>query len=291
MGRNSYLSPLRYPGGKRRLLPFIQDTLRLNRLKPKLFVEPFAGGASVSLELLAMGAVDSIAFGELDPLVASFWKVVFWDPEWLIEQISSVAVTLEKWHYFRRGQFTTDRERALACLFLNRTSFSGVLAPSAGPIGGHSQSSKYKISCRFNRATLVQRIRQVHELGQSRVLFVENASWKETMQKAESLGYRQGELFYYLDPPFYHKADRLYRFYFDDTDHQELHDFLMTVKQPWLLSYDAADPIYEMYSKSGNGTMRINLLYSLSVKGKATRAQELMITNLAHLPDNARLRW
>jgi hypothetical protein len=45
----SILSPLRYPGGKRQLAGYIAATIRLNGLRPKLFVEPFAGGASVAL--------------------------------------------------------------------------------------------------------------------------------------------------------------------------------------------------------------------------------------------------
>lgn len=289
--RNSFISPLRYPGGKRRLLPFIKDTLQLNQLRPKLFVEPFAGGASVSLELLAIGAVEQIALGELDPLVASFWKVVFEDPAWLLEQISRIPVTVEQWLAFKKGKFSTDRERALVCLFLNRTSYSGILSSTGGPIGGYSQQSKYTISCRFNREMLIQRIRDIHELGKSRVLFVKHATWKETIEEVEKLGYRLGEVFYYLDPPFYRKAEKLYRFYFREEDHRELHDFLMTLRQPWLLSYDAAEPIYEMYSRSGNGTRRLSIMYSLSVKGKATRAQELMITNLPKLPKGSQLRW
>jgi len=67
------LSPLRYPGAKRRLSGYLAEVLRLNGLKPKLFVEPFAGGASVSLELLNKGLVEAIALGERDPLVADFW--------------------------------------------------------------------------------------------------------------------------------------------------------------------------------------------------------------------------
>jgi D12 class N6 adenine-specific DNA methyltransferase len=47
----SILSPLRYPGSKRRLASFIAHTLELNDLEPPLFVEPFAGGSSVALQL------------------------------------------------------------------------------------------------------------------------------------------------------------------------------------------------------------------------------------------------
>lgn len=60
----SILSPLRYPGGKRRLAGYIAAAIRINGLRPKLFVEPFAGGgASVAQQLLNDGLVASIALG------------------------------------------------------------------------------------------------------------------------------------------------------------------------------------------------------------------------------------
>src|SRR5438270_12640745 len=70
------LSPLRYPGAKRRLLPYIIDFLRNHDLSPDLFFEPFAGGAGVSLQLLADGLVQSIGLADSDPLVAGFWHTV-----------------------------------------------------------------------------------------------------------------------------------------------------------------------------------------------------------------------
>ena len=68
----SILSPLRYPGAKRRLSGYIAEAFRLNGARPALFVEPFAGGASVALQLLEDDLVDEIALGDRDPLVASF---------------------------------------------------------------------------------------------------------------------------------------------------------------------------------------------------------------------------
>lgn len=62
----SILSPLRYPGSKRRLAGYIAALLRENGMRPVLLVEPFAGGASVSLQLLNDGIVDGIALGESD---------------------------------------------------------------------------------------------------------------------------------------------------------------------------------------------------------------------------------
>src|ERR1700730_5477532 len=57
LGRRPVLSPLRYPGGKRRLVPYVASAIRANGLEPDVFVEPFAGGASVSLGLAFFGGV------------------------------------------------------------------------------------------------------------------------------------------------------------------------------------------------------------------------------------------
>lgn len=284
----SILSPLRYPGAKRRLAGYVSEVIRLNSLRPKVFVEPFAGGASVSLQLLNDGVVEAIVLGERDPLVASFWKVLFEDTDWLIEQIESVEVTVANWRYFRDTSFRSNRDRALACIFLNRTSFSGILAKTAGPIGGYKQESEYKIDCRFNVNTLTKRIRQVAALRE-RILLVNHGDWRDTINEVEGWDYGEEEVFYYLDPPFYEKAAQLYRYYFENGDHKALHDRLVRLQHPWLLSYDPAPSIQALYSHNGQGPKRVDLLYSASGTGVLVKAQELIVTNLPRLPRATRI--
>ncbi len=225
------LSPLRYPGAKRRLSSYVAEALRINNLRPKLFVEPFAGGASVALQLAECDLVDKIALAELDPLVAAFWKTVFDDTEWLLEALAELEVSVENWDYFRENNFRSNRDRALACIFLNRTSFSGILAPSAGPIGGRRQQSKYKIDCRFAYGTVKRRINQAAKL-RDRVLFVDRATWSETIEKVQRLDYQSKELFFYFDPPFYEAGPRLYTHYFTSEQHTELYKGLSELKVP-----------------------------------------------------------
>ncbi len=284
----SILSPLRYPGAKRRLSGYISEVLRLNGLRPKLFVEPFAGGASVALQLLTENLVDEIALGERDPFVASFWKIVFNDAEWLIDQIEKMEVTVERWRHFHDGTFRSDRERALACLFLNRTSFSGILADTSGPIGGYKQVSEYKVDCRFPVATLTKRIQQAASLS-DRVLFVSSGDWQKTVAKVQELRYKKNKVFFYFDPPFYAKAERLYRFYFGDKEHEALHRRVVRIRQPWILSYDPAVPIIKLYAHNGQGPKRIEHLYSIAQSVELVRAEELIITNLPKLPDETRI--
>src|SRR4051812_28744727 len=105
------LSPLRYPGAKRRLGAYVAEVIRLNSLTPKLFVEPFAGGASVGLQLLQENVVEKIALGEQDPWVAAFWQVAFFDTEWLVNEIKEVPVDLGTWRKFKKGKFLSVRDR------------------------------------------------------------------------------------------------------------------------------------------------------------------------------------
>lgn len=282
----SIVSPLRYPGAKRRLSGYVSEILKLNGLRPEVYVEPFAGGASVALELANRDMVDKVILGERDPLVSSFWKVVFNDTEWLVEKVAKVKVSLRQWDRFRRQRVRSDRGRALACLFLNRTSFSGILASTAGPIGGRTQESDYEIDCRFSRQTLIRRIQQAASL-KSRVLLVKGGDWRATVRRAQELAVDEKKTFFYFDPPFYNKADRLYNFCFEQSDHEGLRDFVLKLTSPWVLSYDAAGPIRKMYSR--NGMTRVELLYSASPGNDLVKTKELIISNLEKLPKRTRL--
>jgi len=47
-----FYSPLRYPGGKGKLEPFMELLIRQTGHVGGTYVEPFAGGAGIALELL-----------------------------------------------------------------------------------------------------------------------------------------------------------------------------------------------------------------------------------------------
>ncbi len=286
----SILSPLRYPGAKRRLAAYLSKTLEVNGLKPELFVEPFAGGASISLRLLNDGKVDSIGLADADPLVASFWKTLFFDTDWLIKQVETVEITLANWDRKKKGKHTTRRDQALACLFLNRTSFSGILAPSAGPIGGRAEKSPYAIDCRFPRETLVRRIRQAAAL-RDRVRFVWCTSWMGTVGRVMKMRSRTSlptDIFFYFDPPFIDKASRLYNRWFKEAEHLAFRDFVVSLTDPWLISYDSAPQVYSMYAHLERMAVGVEVLYS-SASGDGRRADEAIVTNLRVLPDESRL--
>lgn len=290
------ISPLRYPGSKRSLVWYIKDALLLNNLKPKLLVEPFVGGGSVSLNFLEEEYVSSLILADIDPWITSFWKTLFFETEWLLGKIETLEVTIEKWHEFKHTKPTDEKGQALTCFFLNRTSFSGILEERAGPIGGKNQNSNYPIDCRFTpitRKTIIKRIEQISRY-RNKIYGIWNLPWQETIKRIrldqDENKLPSSDLFFYFDPPFFEKAENLYRFYFISEDHSELRDFLINLKDKWILSYDSANHVKELYGKaierSTNGTKlsQIEIPYFVGKKSKGTIGQEAIISNLGLLP-------
>jgi DNA adenine methylase len=74
---------------------------------------------------------------------------------------------------------------------------------------------------------------------------IENVSFEKCIEKYDST-----DTFFYLDPPYYKCQDYSFvgnKFTFEQ--HQKLADMLKSTKAKWLLSYNAAQPIIDLYAK------------------------------------------
>jgi len=278
------LSPLRYPGAKRQLLPFIRALANADVYPVDLLVEPFCGGASISLALLGSGVARQGILADADPLVAAFWHAAAFDTERLLDVVDE-PVTLERWDSWRKANPTDTLEQAKKCLFLNRTSFSGVLHGSAGPIGGRSQAGKYTVDCRFGRPGLKRRLSLVGDLGSAtRILDVWGTSWPETLERLEAeFLCPTDRVLVYLDPPYVKQSDRLYGIDFGPEAHRELAAFLAgPLSYQWVLSYDDAPLIRELYGSDPQLVCyEVDHTYSATGARKAARRRtELLITNI-----------
>lgn len=67
-----HYSPLRYPGGKSKLTPFMELLIKELNIKNGTYIEPFAGGAGIALELLHKNVVNKIIINDYDKAIALF---------------------------------------------------------------------------------------------------------------------------------------------------------------------------------------------------------------------------
>ncbi|HEQ0000399.1 TPA: DNA adenine methylase, partial [Pseudomonas aeruginosa] len=141
---HSFVTPLRYPGGKGRLGVWLAELIQHNGLENGLYVEPYAGGAGAAMFLLANNHVERIAINDLDPVVHAFWWAVLNDTDRLVELVKETPVTMDVWNEQRN--VITDKENkdlttlGFATFFLNRTNRSGII--TGGVIGGKKQDGK-----------------------------------------------------------------------------------------------------------------------------------------------------
>src|SRR3984885_13742511 len=84
-----HFTPLRYPGGKAKLSEYIKAIIRENKLFDGEYVEPYAGGAAIGLELLLQEYVTKIHINDLSQPIYSFWKSVLNDTEELCRLVKN----------------------------------------------------------------------------------------------------------------------------------------------------------------------------------------------------------
>ena len=266
-----YLSPLRYPGGKRKLVTHVAASLdRHGMPKVDRLIEPFTGGAAMSIALIEAGVAREAILNDLDPLVSAFWAAVFSKHNHkLADRILDAKVTLDQWEKQKASDPSDIVDRAFKCIFLNRTSFSGSLNATAGPLGGKAQTSANPIECRWNAKELAARICELGQLaGQMRVHSKDFRSLVGSYRAAHA---RKPDTLalWYFDPPFFHKADKLYRFWFEDKDHRDLKRCLDRLDEPWILSYDScpeARRLYQDHHGRGAVDMRYTAAKSMTVQ-------------------------
>lgn len=270
----SDVTPLRYPGGKRKLGPFLADLIAKGGSRPALLAEPFAGGAAVSISLLEAGHVDEIALNDMDYLVASFWSTVFSsDAEVFADMVDTADISITEWYRMKKMKPSTTMEAAFKCLYLNRTSFSGSLHKEAGPMGGRSQAKGDLIGSRFNREKIARRIRQLGSIRE-RVRAVTCDHYSQAMAAHDAK-----DTFWYLDPPFFAKADRLYRHHFDSLDHEGLATDIARLKGSWVLSYDDHADARILYGDHP-GFARIGLQYTAAVGDARKQKGEIVVSDI-----------
>lgn len=251
-----YRTPLRYPGGKQRLAPFIAEILEHNDAIGWNYVEPYAGGSGVAMELLLDRKVGHVYLNDSSRHIYAFWKSILSDPDTFCRRISRASLTLESWRKHRDVVRHPDdhelHELGFSTFFLNRCNRSGVL--TAGVIGGASQRGQWRIDARFTRNELIKRIETI--AGRRRQITVSNLDAEAFMQ--QKVNALPKTTLVYCDPPYFARAERLYLNVYEPADHARLAATIQTkLRRPWVVSYDNHATIAALYRK------RRQFLYSI----------------------------
>lgn len=258
-------SPLRYPGGKSRISKFVAKLIEENNIIKGNYVEPFAGGAGVALNLLFSGVVDNIFINDKDKSIYAFWYSILNDTDKFIDKIISLNVTIEEWlkqREIQKNENTDMFHLGFSTFFLNRTNRSGII--KGGVIGGIEQTGNWKLDVRFNKEALIKKIQRI-------------AAYKEHIHiyNMDAIDFLNDEVIkldihntlIYLDPPYYAKAKQLYMNFFEHKDHVKLYNVVNKLQYLWLVSYDNQKEIKEIYKNKPELTIEYDLRYTAGVKG------------------------
>jgi len=239
-----YCSPLRYPGGKRKLAKFFKLLVQQNGISAH-YVEPYAGGASVALALLLDEYVSHIHINDISSPIFAFWHSVLFETEALCKKISDTPVSMKEWHKQKNVQLKNDSvnliELGFSTFFMNRTNRSGII--EGGVIGGQKQTGKWKIDARYNKDDLIGRIERIARFSNRISLYKQDAL--HFIRKIEKK-LPPGSIFY-LDPPYYAKGQDLYQNYYLHDDHLKISRIITKSPFYWAVSYDNTKRVLPLY--------------------------------------------
>lgn len=267
---SKFVSPLRYPGGKLKVVDYVKQLMEVNDLMGGTYIEPYAGGASVALSLLFGQYAGKIKINDKDRSIYALWYAVLNETDALCRLISDTPVTMDTWQVQHELQKHKEEagllELGFSTFFLNRTNRSGIL--NGGVIGGKNQLGTWKIDARYNKKDLIERIE--HVAGYADLIELTSMDAVALIKRYKRTP--AVKTFCYLDPPYYVKGQDLYLNYYRDKDHQDIAKAIKKFKGQWIISYDAVDFISELYKD-----YRQKEYYLSYSAGNPAKGKEIMV--------------
>ncbi|MEW6586127.1 MAG: DNA adenine methylase [Nitrospirota bacterium] len=239
-------SPFRYPGGKTWFVPTFRRWIAAMYPRPKILVEPFAGGGIISLTALFENLVQKAVMVELDDEIAAVWEsIVKGDAEWLANRILTFELSREAVIKEIKKRPSNLKEKAFQTILKNRTLHGGILAEGSGFLK-YGENGK-GIHSRWYPATIAKRIINLNHIA-GRIDFRCYDGLK-VMQEFSS----RHDTIYFIDPPYTaggkKAGKRLYKHY--DLDHEHLFTICETLKGDFLMTYDNAEEVKKIARHHG----------------------------------------
>lgn len=234
-------SPFRYPGGKTWFVPTFRRWIASLKVKPRILVEPFAGGGIISLTALFENLVQKAVMVELDDEVAAVWEtIVKGDAEWLAHRILTFPMTREAVEEELQRTPATKREKAFQTILKNRTLHGGILAEGSRFIKNGENGKG--IGSRWYPKTLAQRLTSLNHIVE-RIDFRCDDGLKVMMEFAGC-----ENAIYFIDPPYTaggkKAGKRLYKHH--QIDHEHLFMICESLLGDFLMTYDDTEEVKEI---------------------------------------------
>ena len=251
------------------MIPHIRAWLGGLNSKPRLLIEPFAGGGIVSLTAVMEGLVERCLMAELDRDVAAFWHAALRFGPSMKERVLSFDPTRHSVQTLANRQPCDVVEHGFRTLVLNRTRRGGILAPGAS-LHRLGESGK-GIRSRWYPDTIAKRLDEIgaHE---KQIGFCET----EGTQLLESLLDRStSDTVAFVDPPYTAGGKRAGRrlYAHNEVDHPALFQILADSEAEFLMTYDFAPPIVKLTEKHRFNAVQVTMKNTYHAK-----VPELVIT-------------
>jgi len=236
---NLVKSPLRYPGGKSKVVKF------LAKFFPdfKELREPMCGGASITLYWAQIKPHARYIISDINYDLYCFWKELKENPDKLIKELLRIKNTYKdgKRLFYeileRRESLTDPFQIAVDFYVLNRISFSGTVHS-----GGYSESAFQK---RFTYSS-IEKLKAVSKILQRIEIY--HGDYEQFL-------FMEGkDVVIFLDPPYYSsKESKLYGKRGDlhiNFDHERLYRNVLKTHHKIIITYDNNPYIKSLYKNN-----------------------------------------
>jgi DNA adenine methylase len=218
-------------------------------LKDWTLVEPFAGGAHITIGCLHSGLNPSkIVVNDLDKGVYSFWKSMSVDHQGLIDMMrmkspATISLLLECKKVVS-SEYSSELERGFAEFFISRTTWG---ATGNGPKGGYDQSGAYNINDRYNVKSLIDQIKHTASLFHQTHSVCLCNDYIDVIKEYDS-----ESTVIYLDPPYLVKGDVLYDHTMGSFDFEKMANVLSSCKSRWVMNHEEHPDIWRLFGSFSN---------------------------------------
>jgi DNA adenine methylase len=263
-------SPLRYPGGKSKVLDKILPHIPVNIRE---YREPFLGGGSVhfGVKQLFDSQIKKYWINDLNFDLYCFWLFAKNEIDRLVEEVDKIKQQYddgrELFSYYTSDDLDlTEFDRAVRFFILNRITFSGTVDS-----GGYSQQAFEK---RFTNSS-IERLKKISTLLSDVDI---------TNQDYEFLLTEKGEdVFIFLDPPYLTATkSRLYGHNGSlhvGFNHEKFARDMYECKHKWLITYDDSPILRKLFDFANITELTIQYGMNNYKQTTAAKGKEIIVKN------------